>query len=202
MKRIEPKIYLLALFASIFLIAACSAEAQEAAPDTDSVASDEFVLSETYVFPGFGFSIDYPAGWSAETRDSFTVISEIESDLDSAFQEDSPSAEGFGLSLEQRPLSFMEGLGLPVGASLEDLFDFNKGFFEWQEPIELIETEAFKAPALSVISTTDDDWGYTLMGYTGDRAFLLQFSATSEQDLDDMMPTWEQMLASIQAVEE
>ena len=202
MKRIEPKVYLLALFVSIFLLAACNAGAQEAAADTDSAAAEEILLSETYVFPGFGFSIDYPAGWSAETRDSFTVISELESDLQDAFQEDSPPPEGFGLSFEQRPLSFMQGIGLAVGASLEDLFDFNKGFFEWQEPIELIETEAFNAPALSVIATTGDDWIYTFMGYTDDRAYILTFSAPSEQALDDMMPTWEAILASIQFMEE
>ncbi len=202
MHKNEPKVYLLALFVSVFLLAACNAGAEEAPVETPTPAADEILLSETYVFPEFGFSIDYPAGWSAETRDAFTVISELESDLQNAFQEGSTPSEGFGLSLEQRPLSFMQGIGLAVGASLEDLFDFNKGFFEWQEPIELIETEAFNAPALSVIATTGDDWSYTLMGYADDRAFLLQFSVPDEQSLNNMMPTWEAMLASIHAVEE
>ena len=210
MKINERKVHVLALFAIIFLVTACDASAQEdtdagapeSAQQAESLASDEILLSETYVFPGFGFSIDYPSGWSAETRDTYTVISELESDLSNAFQDDSPPVEGVGLSLEQQTLAFMRSIGLAEEATLEDLFDLNKDFFEWQDSVEPVETEAFDAPALSVRTSNDEVWGYRLMGYTGDRAFLLQFSAPSEEILDDLMPTWEQMLASIQPVEE
>lgn len=202
MKRIEPKVYVLTLIVGIFLLAACNAEAQVTAPETDSSAADDIVLSETHVIPGFGFSIAYPSGWSAETRNTVTVISELETDLGSAFQEDPPPPEGFGLSLDQRPLAYMSGIGLAATATLEDLFDLNKSFFEWPESIETEEAEAFNAPALAVKTSNSDQWSYTLMGYTGDRAFLLEFSAPSEQAQADQMPTLEQMLASIQAVEE
>ena len=202
MKRINSKTYAIALILGIFILAACNSGAEEPDSDTDSAASSEVSLSETYVFPGFGYSIDYPTGWTAETRDTFTVISELETDLRNAFQDDSPPAEGLGVSLEQRTMDFMHGIGLAEDASLEDLFEFNKDFFEWQEPIELIEAEVFDTAALGARTSGEDDWSYILMGFTDDRAFLLQFTAPSEEALDDMMPTWEEMLASTQPAEE
>lgn len=57
--------------AAVFLLAACGAGAEdevakavpeEVASEADSPAVEETALSETYVFPGFGFSIDHPAG--------------------------------------------------------------------------------------------------------------------------------------------
>jgi hypothetical protein len=54
------------------LVAACNGEqsAQEAGAEpavesTSFVAGDAYELDETYVFPGFGFSMAIPAGWYA-----------------------------------------------------------------------------------------------------------------------------------------
>ena len=40
------------------------------------------------------------------------------------------------------------------------------------------------------------------MGYAGDQAFLLSIEAASEQALDEFLPTFEAMLASVEAVSE
>ena len=202
MTKLRTNAFATVLLVGIFVLSACNSEAQEATSDPDSAAADELILSETYKFPGFGYSIDYPAGWTAETRDSFTVIVELESDLLNAFQEDPPAAEGLRVSLEQRTKQFMADIGLAEDASLEDLFEFNKGFFEWKEPIELIETEAFNSAVIGATTSSDDSWSYILMGYRDDRVFLINFMAQDELALEDMMPTWEEMLASTQAVEE
>jgi hypothetical protein len=206
MPIVKTKIHIMALFVSVFFLASCNSGNQEVTPTVeqevasvaDSQSNSGLKLSETYTFPSFGFSIDYPAGWSVETRDTVTIISELESDLQNAFQEDPPPIEGFSLSLDQRSLSFMRGLGLPEEATLEDLLDLNQGFFDWQEPLDIVETEAFGAPALSIMTSDGEVSRNTLMGYAGDRAFLLQFSAPSDQALTDIAPTWNQMLASIQ----
>jgi len=209
-KIFDRKLTLLVLFVSTLFLAACSARAEEntiaqaaeSVQQSESPASDETLLAETYTFPGFGFSIDYPTGWSAETRDTVTVITELESDLNSAFQDNGPPDEGAGISLDQRTLAYMRGIGLGEEPTLENLFDLNKDFFDWQDSVEPEEAEAFGAPALAVRTNNDEASSYTLMGYTNDRAFLLQFSTPSEEELDDLMPTWEQMLTSIQPVEE
>ena len=202
MTNLMTNAFAIVLLVAIFLLSACNSESQEATSDSDSPAADELILSESYTFPGFGYSIDYPAGWTAETRDSFTVIVELESDLLNAFQEDPPTAEGLRVSLEQRTRQFMVDIGLADDASLEDLFEFNKGFFEWKEPIELVETEAFNSAVIGATTSSDDSWSYILMGYTDDRVLLLNFMAPDEQALEDMMPTWEGMLASTRAIEE
>jgi hypothetical protein len=207
---VKTKIHMMALFVSVFFLAACNSESQEVTPTaeqalalvSDSQSNNELELSETYTFPGFGFTIDYPAGWSVETQGTVTIISELESDLKKAFQEDAPPIEGFSLSLDQRTLSFMRGLGLPEEPTLEDLLDLNQGFFEWQEPLDVVETEAFGAPALSIMTSDGEVSRNTLMGYAGDRAFLLQFSVPSDQALTDVASHWNQMLASIQPAEE
>jgi hypothetical protein len=67
-KIFDRKLTLLALFVSTLFLAACSARAEEntiaqaaeSVQQSESPASDETLLAETYTFPGFGFSIDYP----------------------------------------------------------------------------------------------------------------------------------------------
>lgn len=200
----------MALFVSVFFLASCNSGTQEVTPTVeqelasvaDSQSNNGLELSETYTFPGFGFTIDYPAGWSVETQGNVTIISELEADLKNAFQEDPPPIEGFNLTLDQRSLSFMRGLGLPEEATLEDLLDLNQGFFDWQEPLDIVETEAFGAPALSIMTSDDEVSHNTLMGYAGDRAFLLQFATPEEKALDSLSPIWSQMMASIRPVTE
>ncbi len=221
MKMTRRPFVLLAMLAAVLVLAACNADAQEATPaaaeeaeqnteaaadetaeEAESAAADALALTETYAFPGFGFSIDYPGAWLSETRDTVTVINELESDHDNAFNDGSPPDAGLGVSFDHRDLAFMRGIGLAEEASLDDLFELNRDFFEWQEPLDTQELELFGAPALKVKATDGDGWSYTYMGFANDRAFLLAFGAPTEQELDDHMATWDQMLVSIQPVEE
>ena len=210
MNRSEKRLYVLLLLMGIFILVACNAgdeavetsSEQEAAQNTDSSGADEIVLSETYVLPGLGFTIDHPTGWFAETRDTFTVFSEIETDLGDAFRENSSPYEGLVMTMDQRTPDFMLTIGLEEGASLEDLFNLNKGFFEWQEPLEVVEVELFNAPALRVNTSDDEDQIYTFMGFMGDIAFLITLSTPEEQALDTLLPIWSQMLASTNLVTE
>ena len=168
-----------------------------AASDEPAGAGDEYALGDSYIIDDFGFSIAIPAGWHADTREPITIINELESDHSTAFQGQPPQREGYEISLDHRDASFMAGLGLGEDPSLQDLLELNKGFFNWQEPIEVSETEAFGAPALAVKAFDGEDWGYGLMGFVNDETFLLSLGAPSEEALDAFLPTFEQMVASI-----
>lgn len=158
-------------------------------------------LTETHVFAGFGYSIDYPAGWLAETRGAFTAISELEEDHRRAFIENAP-VEGYQVGLDHQRMTFMRGLGLPNDPSLQDLLALNTEFFELQEPMEVSETVIFGVPALSVKAHSESvGWGFGIMGFVNDEAFLLSLSAPSEEALDEFRPTWNRMLESIEPVE-
>jgi hypothetical protein len=221
MKKTRRLFVLLAMLAAVLVLAACNADAQEATPaaaeeveqDTEAAAEENveqaepaaaeaLALTETYAFPGFGFSIDYPGAWLTETRDTVTSINQVQSDLDRAFVDSGPPQEGVGVSFDHRDRAFMRNIGLSEDASLDDLRELNQGFFEWQEPLETQEVELFGAPALRVKASEGDGWSYAYMGFANDRVFLLVFAAPTEQELDDHLATWDEMLASIQPVEE
>ena len=76
-----------------------------AAPATTGPAPIEVPLpsdvTETYSIPNFGYSIDYPAGWFAETREPSSEIVQIEEELFS----DSDEGVGLGVSLDHRTVS-------------------------------------------------------------------------------------------------
>ena len=72
---------------------------------------------------------------------------------------------------------------------------------DWQEPVEVSESEVFGAPALAARAFDGESWVYTLMGFVNDEAFLLSLEAPSEEALDTFMPTFEQMVASIAPVD-
>lgn len=192
--RFTPVLLLLILL----LVAACSGE--QAAPESDAepaAETDEYELGESYEFAGFGFSIAIPAGWHADTRGTVTMINELESDHATAFRDEPPPLEGYQIGLDHRNAAFMAGIGLGEDPTLQDLFELNKEFFEWQEPVEVSESEVFGVPALAAKAFDGEDWGYTLMGFVNDEAFLLGYGAPSEEALDGFLPTWEQMVASI-----
>ena len=150
------------------------------------------------MFTGFGFRIDLPSGWLAETLETVTAINELEDDHQRAFSGERRRRNGYGVSLDHRALAFMNDLGLPANPSLEDLRKLNAGFFNWQEPMEVSETVVFGVPALKV-ETHDgnDSWGIFFMGFLEDEAFLFGIGAPSEEALAKIMPTWTRMLESI-----
>jgi hypothetical protein len=202
MKRGKLRVLYLLLFVFTLLLAACSGTGaeQEASVELENVSSESttFDLPEAYDFGRFGFRIAYPAGWVASTQEPVTIISELQSDHDVAFNDDQSNIEGYQVSLDHRGMAFMRSIGFNGEQELEALFELNKTFFDWQESIEGQETEAFGVPALAVKTTDGDIWEHTLMGFVNDEAFLLSMSAPTEEALDKIMPTWEAMLAGIE----
>ena len=168
-------------------------------PTPTPIPITEIPLAETHVITGFGFSIDYPSGWLAETRETVTFINELENDHVRALRGERGHMNGSSVGLDHRGLDFMSNLGLPENPSLEDLLKLNTGFFDWPEPIEVSETVIFGVPALKA-NTHDrnNNWGVSIMGFLADEAFLLSIEAPSKEALAKFMPTWTRMLESIE----
>jgi hypothetical protein len=189
MKRLVIDILL-----GIFVLTACSPAAQESlTPDVE--------LSESYVLPGFAFSINYPAGWQADTRGTFTVITELEEDHQNAFDNDY-APKGYEVALDHVALSFLRDRGLPSDPSLEDLFNFNMEFFGVQEPTEVSQIVVFGVPAMSAKFQIDERWGLVSTGFLEQRVFVLVISAPSEDALAEFAPTWARILENIKPVAE
>lgn len=183
-KLTGPVITLLVL--GLFFMSACSSlQGPSLSPRVE--------LPETYDIPGFGYSIDYPEGWTADTRDNYTVISEVEADNARTFA-GSSSYEGFVIGFEHRPIDFLVSLGLERDATLEQLLSFNSSFFNWQasEPTEI---SLFGEPALSITGSVQP--GAVIMGFRGDKVYLLTFTAPSDDDWEAFQLTYESMLASV-----
>jgi hypothetical protein len=177
------------------LLVACAGQGTEA-----TVAVEGPALEERTEFDGFGFSIAHPAGWSAASNGPVTVITEQEADLEAALQGSQEQAQGIGVSLDHRALPFLRSIGLPEDASLSDLYAMNASFFGWPDDLDVTETEVFGAPALAVTVPEGENWTHALMGFVAEEAFLLVLTAPSEEALKETKPTWERMLASIEAV--
>lgn len=158
--------------------------------------------SSTHVFSGFGFSIDFPEDWLAETRGTVTQISELEEDHARAFRNDQFSPTGYGVALDHRTMGFMRSIGLQENSTLDDLLTFNADTFGWQvSAVE--ETQVFGVPALRAkvvgeSGVASDEF----MGFIGDEVFLFGLGAPSEDARDEFTSRWEEMLASIRPVEE
>lgn len=205
MKRVNTSVFYTLFFVLTLLLAACSgtgssqeASLEDGEDSNESSAVEGIDLSETYEVGRFGFRIAYPAGWVASTQEPVTIISELQSDHDVAFNDDQSNIEGYQVSLDHRGMAFMRSIGFSSDQDLEALFELNKDFFDWQDPLEPEELEAFGVPALAVKATDGDIWEHTLMGFVNDEAFLLGMSAPTEEGLDEIMPTWEAMLDSIE----
>ena len=161
----------------------------------DDPASD---LTETLQFTDFGFSIDYPAGWFTVTEPPVYIISQFESDATT----DVSTVEGVKVTLDHRSLSFMQGIGLPVEATIDDLIDLNIGFFNW-EMVESEDVQLFGVDARRTLF--NDPFGNVLWAYQGfinDGIFLFELAVPSEDALNDFLPTWEAMLDSIQPLDD
>ena len=207
MKNQTVRIQLVAISGLVLFLAGCSSVSDEPASDKveltepDEATSAQFELTDTHVFSGFEFSVDYPAGWLADTRAPASIISELEADHELALQEADFDAQGYGISFDHRDMPFMQGLGLPENPTLDDLLELNRGFFEWQDSIEVTELEIFGVPAYSVETDDGSSWGVNLMGIRGNEAFLFGFGAPSEAAREAFMPTWDLMLQSITPTE-
>ena len=158
-------------------------------------AVQPYQLTETYALTEFGFTIDYPAGWHTRRDGPTTIICESEEDV-RRLQIDNAAVSGYCILHEHRGMSFMHSIGLPVDATIEDLFQFNLDFFGYQDP-QVTKTTLFGAPAIQVI--TVDDTGPTLevTGFLAEEAFLLSLQAPTTDALDTFLPTWAAIVASI-----
>jgi hypothetical protein len=194
MKIQSARLQLVAMSGLVLVLAGCSTASEE-------VASTQFELTETYVFRGYEFSVDYPSGWLADSRNSVTFISELEEDHESALREEEYDGQGYQISFDYRSMPFMQSIGLPESPTLDDLLELNMGFFDWQEPIDIAEQEIFGVPAYSVDRHDDSSWGVSLMGLRDGEAFLLAFNASSEEAKDAFLPTWAKMIQSISPTE-
>ena len=179
MRRSPAGILSLALLTAALVMSGCGGGS----------ASIETELTETYVFPGFNFSIDHRAGWRTETRGTTTHITELEAD-----QGEGP-VTGYMVHLMHQPAGPMFQ-GVEEAPTLEDLLEANIRFFQWEEPLEALDTEVFGVPALR--STTEEQYGWAdiVVGFAGGRAFLLALLAPSSDALSEFLPVWDQMLAS------
>lgn len=158
--------------------------------------------TNTHVFSGFGFSIDYPEDWLAETRGPVTRISELEEDHARAFSDGQFRPTGKGVALEHRTLPFLQSIGLKENSTLNDLVEFNASEFDWQVS-DVEETEIFGVPALRVRVVTELGVAFdAFMGFIEDEVFLFSFGAPSEDVHEEFMSRWEEMLLSIRPAEE
>ena len=183
----------LLLVLGVFVLSACSAIQAGASSSQDE-------LPQTYEIPGFGYSIDLPEGWTVNTREAYTVISELEEDNARLFENAGPF-EGYVIGFEHRSLEFLISLGLAQDATLEQLFAFNSSFFNWQDS-EQSEITVFGEPALSVSVDDVDQPGVAILGFSGDKVYLLVLTAPSGEALESFQPTLEAMLASAKPVEQ
>jgi len=162
-------------------------------------------VTETYTIPGFGFSIDYPAGWFVETRESVTVIAQTEEQLQASFSDPSPPGVALGVGLDYRTVAFLQGIGLTADdPTAEDLLEFNTNNFDWTDVRDLGEVEVFGTTALVVrVTNPEGDFAINYQGVRPDtgEAFLFGIGAPTEETLDAFLPAWEAMFESITATE-
>lgn len=158
--------------------------------------------SNTHIIPRFGFSIDYPQDWLAETQGTITHISELEEDHAHAFLDDQYRPAGYAITLDHRTVSFLQSIGLKENSTLDDLLVFNAGNFDWQEST-VEETEIFGVPALRAKNVDEDGSARDIfMGFVEDEVFLFGLGSPSEDARDEFSSEWEEMLDSIQPVED
>ena len=109
----------------VFLLLSGCTSAEVAQP------GGEFGLEQRHTLGDFGFSIAYPSGWFADTQDTVTIVSELETDHRRAISAAEFDVEGYQITFDHQDLEFMSGLGLPDEPSLADLLALNARFYEW-----------------------------------------------------------------------
>lgn len=175
--------------------AATARSEQQTAIETPEHALDKLELTETHIITDFGFSIDYPEGWYAGTRDTVTNISQLERDHERNFGGNlAPS--GYLVIVDHRDMDFMRNLGLSSDPSLEDLLELNIDYFNLEDP-EVSETEIFGVPALCAMADKLFETVMKCGGFIADEAFLVSVKAPTEEKFDQLLVIWEEMRRSI-----
>jgi hypothetical protein len=169
-------------------------EAAEAAPAVASSTEGEIgALSQTTALGRFGFLISYPEGWVVETYGVTTMIQPTAGTCD---RKDGPC-----IVHDFRDAETMMAMGLPESPVAADVVELNRKFFDWEELSEPEASAAFGSEALGMRYSDDGVFGYILTGVLDKDIWMLNVSAPSEEALEELMPTFEAMLETIQPVE-
>lgn len=178
-------VYFVLVLASVGL-AGCSLVAP-APPGTTPTPAP--VLAQSTSLTDSGFKISYPAGWIVRANGSTTIIEEHANACD--------LRDGICVVHDHLGLAALSEMGLPEQANLEAMLMLNRRFFSWKELTEPEETQVFGVPALGLRYYDDGVYGYILMGYVNNEGFLLNISVPTEAGLEQILPTFTAMRASI-----
>jgi hypothetical protein len=173
----------------VAFLLAVSVPAIAAAPPVE--AQDTLVLEATQLLEAVGYSIRYPSDWSASMDGPVVRIVQ-------------PERNGIQVVFDGRGLGFMHDLGLPEGATLDELVAFNTSYFGiLYSAVERETTEAlFGAPARRIRFVQANGVAFdVLQGFVGDLVVLLYASAPSADALRGFDVTFETMLQSIEPVD-
>lgn len=174
------------LILSSMWLAGCSLVPPPPAGTTVTAAP---ILPETTPLTDSGFTISYPAGWVVRTNGSTTMIEEHENACD--------LHDGVCVVHDHLSIAMLSEMGLPEPVSLRGMLELNRRFFTWKELAEPEETQVFGVPALGVRYYDDGVHGYILMGFLESEGFLLNIAAPTESALDEILPIFTAMRASI-----
>ena len=178
------------------------AATEEPAPTGEPFDPSAVQLTQTHVFEGFGFSIDFPDGWVAETEGDTTFFFEASEDRGGTgpprgFPPEGPP--GFGVIMARAPIAAIRAAGLPEAASLDDLLELNSMMNNWQRQ-DVSEVAIFGVPALAARIRLPDSSDIAVMGFRNDEGFLLTLKTPNDEERDLFLPVWQRMLDSIKPV--
>ena len=210
-------LFLLTSTLLVLVATACDSNASPTAvpaptsPPPSSSGLEELGLTETYTFNRMGFSMAYPAGWLTGSSGITRLISELDEDHDKAwpnkgsnYRQTPRATKGYQVSLSRMSkIEHIERFSTFLG-SLDAVMGFFTTNYTLAVPSESNAAQTFRGePALRVTGTLG--FGRVvdcIVGHDPVFMFLFCLGAPSEQALDEFMPTWEQMLASIKPVGE
>lgn len=101
---------------------------------------------------------------------------------------------------DHRNITLLESWGLPENATLDELLQFNINEISGMSNPEISETTLFGVPAVRA-KFYEVQWYIEYAGFINDEAFIFGVEAPSEEMLENFLPTWELILASITPVE-
>jgi hypothetical protein len=174
------------MFLASVWLAGCSLAAPLPPGTTPTPAS---VLAQTTSLTDSGYKISYPVGWVVRTNGSTTLLEEHANACD--------LHDGLCVVHDHLSMAALSAMGLPEQANLQAMLVLNRHFFTWKELAEPEETQVFGVPALGLRYYDEGVYGYILMGYVNNEGFLLNVSAPTEAGLDQILPTFTAMRASI-----
>ena len=183
------------LLSALLVLVASACGRSDTGPTPTSEPAFELFLTHKYI--AWGYSMAYPAGWLPGLSQRTTFISETFEDHE---------IRKWPLLGPPRPVKgYQVTLSLPYAAQYYLSNNLRpEDWLVWHNMSgEYTETHWFGVPAKRFTGTVG--FGRVvncLLGRTAESAFLLCLGAPSEQALDEFMPTWDKMLASIKPVAE